>query len=135
MGRLSISRHSKSICIVSSPNIQGAEKADLEDFITKLEKEGFTIFYQPRDINPLSNDYYKLLDDIRTEMRFADEVMAYYTKEGSHYIDVCIGMAFDYNKPINIININKTGMEGMIKDLLVDLHCNYVGRKANNQTD
>lgn len=73
-------------------------------YVEKLEAQGHTVFYPPRDVDQHDPTGLSICTSERTAILNSDEVHTFYDarSQGIHFD---LGMAFALNKPIKIIEV------------------------------
>ncbi len=92
------------ICPVRDANLE--QKQKMEEYIQKLESEGKTVYYPARDTYQVDPTGYRICNDNKNAIEQSKELHIFYdkTSQGSLFD---LGMAFAFNKPLTIVNLDE----------------------------
>jgi nucleoside 2-deoxyribosyltransferase len=84
-------------------NMTADERIALEAYIHKLESQGNTVHFPPRDTNQNDPTGWNIIAQNRAAIEGCDEVHIFWNKDsqGSMFD---LGMAFAFRKPVTLIN-------------------------------
>jgi nucleoside 2-deoxyribosyltransferase len=80
------------------------QKEDIQNYIDKLEKQGYNVYYPARDTNQTDDTGYRICTDNYNAIKKSDEVHIYFDPNSKGTL-FDLGIAFALRKPIRIINL------------------------------